>query len=94
MKEHPLHRPRAAENQPPRGPSARGESHGRKQGAGGRADRNQQHVDIALKLPGIGKEAVIDINSYNEEIGNYISYNVNKVGHQVQHAFTSGTHYY
>ena len=58
------------------------------------------HADIVAKLIGIGKEAVTDINSCDadkilqafEEIGNYIGSNVNEVGHQVQQAFTSGTH--
>ena len=53
------------------------------------------------KLPGMGKEVVIDINSCGtdrilqafEEIGNYIGSNVDGVGHQVQQVFSLGTHY-
>ena len=59
------------------------------------------HADIVAKLIGIGKEAVTDINSCDadkilrafENIRNYIGSNGNEVGHQVQQAFTSGTHY-
>ena len=48
----------------------------------------------------MGKKAVIDINSCDadkilrafEEIGNYIASKANEAGHQVQQAFTSGTH--
>ena len=74
---------------------------GRQHGGNGGADRNQLHADIAAKLPGIGKEAVIDITSCDadkilrafEEISNYIGSNIHDVGHQVQQAFTSGMHY-
>lgn len=53
------------------------------------------------KLPGMGKEAVIDINLCDadkilrafEEIGNFIGFNVDGVGHQVQQVFTTGAHY-
>ena len=36
---------------------------GRQHGAGVGVEKNQQHADIAVKLPGMGEEAVIDINS-------------------------------
>ena len=50
------------------------------------------------KLPDVGNEAVIDINSCDankilcsfEKIGNFIESNVNGVGHQVQLAFLMG----
>ena len=52
-------------------------------------------------LPGVRKEAVIDINLCDankilhvfEEIGNFIGSNVNWVDHQVQQAFIIGVHY-
>ena len=74
---------------------------GRQHGGNGGADRNQLHAEIAAKLPGMGKEAVIDITSCDadkiirafEEISNYIGSNIEDVGHQIQQAFISGEHH-
>ena len=75
--------------------------HGRQHGGRGGPNRNQLHADIAVKLPGIGKEAVVDITSCDadkilqvfEEISNYIGSNIHDVGYQVQQTFTLGIHY-
>ena len=53
------------------------------QGASDRVDKNHHHTGISAKLPGIGREAVIDVNSCDakkilcvfEEIGNFIGSN-------------------
>ena len=86
----PPHQPRAVEELPPCGPSIWGEIEDAKAASkSGGVDKNQYHKDIAAKLSGIGKEAVIDVNLCDakkilrafEEIGNFMGSNIYGVGH-------------
>ena len=70
-----------------------------------RRQRRGQQKSVACRYCGEatrrGKEAVVDITSYDEdkilrafeEISNYTGSNVHDVGHHVQQAFTAGVHY-
>ena len=68
----------------------------------GRRPRPKTHQALALKLPGIGKEAVIDINSCDsdkiqralEEMSNYIGTNTyGGIGHCIQRSLDTRENY-